>query len=139
MNPALPVDSSVSALRCALLQLDATLTNVARRLFSRRVALRHEVALGAMFVASRIEESTQWPAREDSTALQQQLERGDTHRRPGRGLLPAGAVRRSAGARAARSFDPVVRHRAEELRRVGRHGKRQADLDLAADRRRRHA
>ena len=40
MNPALPVNSSVSALRCVLLQLDATLTNAARLWFARRVALR---------------------------------------------------------------------------------------------------
>ena len=70
----------MTTLRSLLLQLDATPASVARLEFARRVALRHESALCAMFVASRIEESTPWPACEVSTALQQQMERGDIHR-----------------------------------------------------------
>ena len=70
----------MTTLRSLLLQLDATPASVARLEFARRVALRHEAALCAMFVASRIEESTQWPASGASTALQQQMELGDIHR-----------------------------------------------------------
>ena len=80
MKPALPVNSSVGALRCVLLQLDATLTNAARLLFARRVALRHDAALCAMFVGSRSEASTHWPASESNAALLQQMERGDIDR-----------------------------------------------------------
>ena len=80
MNPTLPVDSSVSALRCVLLQLDATPGSAARLAFARRVALRHDAALCAMFVGSWSEASTQWPASESDAALLQQMERGDIDR-----------------------------------------------------------
>ena len=71
------MDSSVSALRCILLQLDATPESAARLALARRLALRHAATLCAMFIASRNEESTQLPACEESTALQQQMEWGE--------------------------------------------------------------
>ena len=80
MNPALAVNSSVSALRCVLLQLDATPGSAARLEFARRVALRHDAALCAMFVGSWSEASTQWPASDSDAALLQQMERGDIDR-----------------------------------------------------------
>ena len=80
MNPALAVNSSVSALRCVLLQLDAMPGSAARLEFARRVALRHDAALCAMFVGSWFEASTQWPASGSDAALLQQMERGDIDR-----------------------------------------------------------
>ena len=80
MNPALAVNSSISALRCVLLQLDATPRSAARLEFARRVAVRHDAALCAMFVGSWSEASTQWPASESDAALLQQMERGDIDR-----------------------------------------------------------
>ena len=77
MHPALPLDSSVSALRCVLLQRDATLTNLARSLFARRDALRQDAALCAMFVGARSVASTHGPVSERNAALLQPMERCD--------------------------------------------------------------
>ena len=70
----------MTTLRSLLLQLDATPASVARLEFARRVALRHQAALCAMFVGSRMEDSTRWPACEVSEILQQQMDRDDIHR-----------------------------------------------------------
>ena len=80
MNPTLCVDTSVSTLRCGLLQLDATPASVLRFEFAQRFARRHAAALCAMFVSSRAEESPLWASPESPAALLRQMERGDIDR-----------------------------------------------------------
>ena len=63
-----------------LLQLDATLTNAARRLFARRVALCSDAALCAMFVGAWSEASMHGPVSESNAALLQPMERCDLDR-----------------------------------------------------------
>ena len=123
MNPALPADSSVSALRCVPLQLDATLTNLARSLFARRVALRQDAALCAMFVGARSEASTHGPLSERNAGCCSRWSGATaTPRFLGSTMRPARECNSCVGCRAAptRLGLSAGRH-CTHARRTGRH------------------